>query len=159
MSEGEESLGSAPDEAPESRADTEAARVTRQGAQPDGDGAEETESGTTDEVIDIEVCEEKTTAQTSTTAAEAGVRHIPGSSSALKEPHSPGSQTTAIPRLPVEVGTEMEKTGTKRPASMASLRDEDAHPAPQGNLSALKRDGPSGEGGYPCGRPSASSPC
>ena len=60
MSEGDESLGGAPDEAPESRADTEAARGTRLGVQPDGDEAEETESGTTDEVIDIEVCEEKT---------------------------------------------------------------------------------------------------
>ena len=59
--------------------------------------------------------------------------------------------------MPVEVGAEMEKTGTKRPASVASLRDEDAHPAPQDNSSAVKRDGPSGEGGYPCGRPSVSS--
>ena len=99
-SEGDEGLGGAFNEAPESRADAETARGTRSDVPPEGDEAEETESGTTDEVIDVEVCEEKTTAQTATPAAEAGVRHIPGSSPALKEPHSPGSQTTAIP-LPV----------------------------------------------------------
>ena len=48
MSEGENTLEGAPAEIPENRAATEAARATRQ-----GERAEETESVTTDEVIDI----------------------------------------------------------------------------------------------------------
>ena len=155
MSEGDDNLDGAPTEILENRAATNAARATRQNVQSEGERAEETESGTTDEVIDIEVCGETTAAQAPVTAAGAGERHT--SSPAGNEPHSPSRQTTTTPQLPAEASTDMAKTGTKRPASMASLQDEDAHPAPQVNSTALNRDGPSGEGGYPSGRPSASS--
>ena len=128
MSEGDDDSDGATAEIPENQAATDAARAKRQGVQSEGERAEETESGTTDEVIDIEVSEEATTAQASVTAAGAGERHIPGSSPARTEPHSPSGQTTKTPQLLAEANADMEKTGTKRPASMASLQDENAHP-------------------------------
>ena len=75
MSEGDDDQDVAPVEIPENRAATDAARATRQDSQK-----EKEQSGTTDEVSDIEVCEETTTAQASVPAAGTGERHIPGSS-------------------------------------------------------------------------------
>ena len=157
MSEGDDDLDGAPAEILETPAATEAAGATKQDVQSEGERAEETESGTTDEVIDLEEGEETPTAQASFTAAGAGERHIPGSSPARVQPHSPSRQTTTTPKLQAEASADMEKSGTKRPASMASWQDEDAHPAPQSNSTASQREGPSGEGRYPCGRTSASS--
>ena len=71
MSEGDKAQEGATDAIPVSPAAIEAARATRQGAQTEGERAEETESGTTDEVIDIDVCEETTPAQASSTSVEA----------------------------------------------------------------------------------------
>ena len=154
MSEGEKALEGATAEIPASQAAIEEARATRQGEQTEGERAEETESGTTDEVIEIEVCEETTTAQATSTVVEAG-----GSVPARNELHPPSRQLATTPPLPAEINTDMEKTGIKRLASMASLQDEEVHPASQDNTPALTRDGHSSGGGHLCGCPSASSAC
>ena len=131
MSEGEKALEGATAEVSVSQATIEKASETRQGAQIEGEPAEETESVTTDEVIEIEVSEVIPTAQASSTIVEPG-----GSAPARNEPHSADKQLAAASPLPAEANTDMEKTGIKRPASMASLQDEEVHPAPQGNTTA-----------------------
>ena len=152
MSEGDKIQDDVMNAIPASPVAIEATRAADQREQTEGERAEETESGTTDEVIDVDVCNETIPAQTSCSPNEA---KVPLLAQTASYPHS--RQPIPAPLPPAGVAADMEKTGMKRPASIASLQDEDERHAPSGSMRAAASDGPKSEGGHPCGRPSASS--
>ena len=97
------------DAIPMSPAAIEAATAAGQQVQTEGERAEETESGTTDEVIDIDVCEEATPAQVSSTTVEARVASpapipAPGST-APPQRGGPGKRILQLSDKPVRSGT------------------------------------------------------
>ena len=108
------------DAIPTSPATIEAARAAEQREQMEGERAEETESGATDEVIDIDVGDEAIPAQTSSSPNETRATALAQTAS-----HSLSRQRTPASLPPAGATAEMEKTGMKRPASIASLQDED----------------------------------
>ena len=95
MSEGDKTQEGVMDAIPMSPAAIEAARAAGQKVQTEGERAEETEGGTTDEVIDIDVCEETTPAQVSSTPVEARV-----SSPAHNAPYPPSRQPNLLLEQP-----------------------------------------------------------
>ena len=141
-----------PDTSPEIDAEPEVDGEA-QGAPMGEERAQETESSTTDAVLEIDVDEEAAPAPSEADPVQARVPTsacIPGSKSAgevvQNAMHSDG------------IGPNSEKTGTKRPASIADLHGEDSPQAEADNADAdeAAMTAVAMEGGHPCGCPTAS---
>ena len=115
MSEGDKTQKGFMEATPTSPSTNAATRAAAQKKQMEGEQAEETESGTTDEVIDLEVLGEAVPEQAAGSLNETKVTELAGATSQSLQ------QTPALPP-PAGATAEIEKTGTKRPASIASCR-------------------------------------
>ena len=149
MSEGDKTQEGCMEATPTSPATNAAARAAEQREQMEGEQAEETESGTTDEVIDLEVGDEAIPEHAASSPNETKVTELAQAAS-----QSPRRTPASLPRAGATA--EMEKTGTKRPASIASLQEEDERRVLSDNARAVTSECLKSEGGHPCGRPPAS---
>ena len=132
------------DTTPTSPSTNAVTRAAEQREQMEGEQAEETESGTTDEVIDLEVL------------GEANPEHAASSPYEPKETKWAQAATQSFQQTPTLLppagaSAEMEKTGTKRPASIASLQETDERQALSVNARAGTSEDLKDEGGHPCG--------
>ena len=130
----------------------ETPRAKEHSEQPGAEQATESESSTSDAVIEIDVDEEA--APSHATHPPKGTRKSPLAQDAPCMPPRGGVCTIATPS-PSGTPTDTEKTGMKRPASLASLRDEGQRRAPPSSSVASSSEVKS-EGGHPRGCPSAS---
>ena len=146
MSEGDKTQEECVDATPTSPSTNAVTRAAEQREQMEGEQAEETESGTTDEVIDLEVL------------GEANPEHAASSPYEPKETKWAQAATQSFQQTPTLLPpagatAEMEKTGTKRPASIASLQETDERQALSVNARAGTSEDLKDEGGHPCGCP------
>ena len=152
MSEGDKTQEGCMEATPTSPSTNAVTRAAEQREQMEGEQAEETESGTTDEVIDLEVLGEAIPEQAASSPNETKVTE-------LARATSQSLQQTPASLPPAGATAEIEKTGAKRPASIVSLQEEDERRALSDNARAGTSEGLKSEGGHPCGRPPASSAC
>ena len=144
MSEGDKTQEECMDATPTSPSTNAVTRTAEQREQMEGEQAEETESGTTDEVIALEVL------------GEANPEHAASSPYEPKETKWAQAATQSFQQTPTLLPpagatAEMEKTGTKRPASIASLQETDERQALSVNARAGTSEDLKDEGGHPCG--------
>ena len=119
---------------------------------PGAEQATETESSTSDAIIEIDVDEEAVPAQAEYPAKETG--EAPRAPEAPWETPMRGADAITTPS-PCVAPADTEKTGVKRPASLASLHDEGQRRAPPSSSVASSSEVKT-EGGHPRGCPSAS---
>ena len=131
---------------PTSPATKTAAKATEQRELTEGEQAEETESSTTDEVIDLDDSTEAIPAHTASSSNETKVM-----APAQTAQHS-------LRRMPAtwEATTTRDTAGKKRPASTAPCEDAEDQWDPSESARTAANAGLESTGGHPCGRPLAS---
>ena len=132
-----------PSATPTSPATKETDRTQEQRQPTDGEQAEETESGTTDEVIDLDDSTEAIPAQTASSSQDTKVL-VP----------APPAQLS-LRRLPTvcEAAASRHQAGKKRPAPTPPLDEAEDQGNPSESPSTTTNTDVGGEGGHPCGRP------
>ena len=143
--------GSQPDTSPgnsgEPRVDGE-----EQGVTMGEELAQESESSTTDAVLEIEVDEETASVPSK---ADPGQANVPAPAGI---PRSPAASEVVQKVMSSDgTGPDNEKTGTKRPASIADLHEEGPEQDVANHADADVTEMSAGlrEGGHPCGSPAA----
>ena len=139
ISEGGKTQEESMEATPKSPSTNVVTRTAESREQMEGEQAEETESVTTDEVIDLEVLGEATPERAASSRYESMVTKRAQAATQSLQPQP-------APPPPAGATSEMEKTGTKCPASIASLQETDERQAPPdharaGTNEVLKREG------------------
>ena len=131
---------------PTSPATNSAAKATKQRELPEGAQAGETESSTTDEIIDLDASTDAIQAHTASSSNETKAMAAAQTAQPAQQPlrQMPAVRETTVTK---------EKAGKKRPASTAPLENAEDRWDPSVSARTAVNANLEGDGGHPCGCP------